>query len=169
VDRRSFLGLLGAAEVSVALPEIWTPPTGLLPSADSFMQVTRVSPPADHIIEILLCGKNDRSEVATFDVIRPDGQKLLALAMNTFGGILRWVAEPGEELPVPLQFVYRGNMTVNIVGRRGDEISWSVAEPSWQPGYDSPLLIPVSPGWEPRLALAAKPSIPDIFRNAFRA
>ncbi len=167
MDRRSFLQLAGAAALSVVVPELWTPPTKLVTVAEALKQEFRVSAPADHILEIFLCGKGLHSEVATFDVIRPDGEKLLALALNTYGGIIRWVAAPGEELPCPLQFVYSGNMTVNLIGlREGQVSSFSVIEPEPDLGTSSPLVIPLTPAWIEHPALA-QGRVPDVFRKAF--
>lgn len=176
MDRRSFLTLLGAAALSVVVPEIWTPSPEAPTTAEAIKKAFRVSPPADCIFDIMLCGKSNHSEVATFDVVRPDGTKMLALALNTFGGVLRWAACPGEELKTPLQFVYSGNMTVNVIGRRGDQYSWSVLEPEYEPGPEfdpspvlipaAPVIIPVAPMWDAHPALAA-PSVPDVFRSAW--
>lgn len=164
MDRRSFLALLGAAAVSVAIPEIWTPPKGLLPTVEAIKTVSRVSATADTVFDIILCGKSDRSEKATFDVVRPGGGKLLALALNTYGGILRWVAAPGEELIGPFQFVYSGNMTINIVGRHNDVLSFTVIEPE----APSVVVIPTTPTWAVDPGMLALPSVPEVFKNAWR-
>lgn len=163
MDRRSFLTLLSAASLSVVLPKLWMPPSELLPVAEALRTVCRVSVPAALVFDIIICGKSEQPEVATFDVVHPNGEKLLALAINSYGGVLRWCAAPGEDLPCPLEFVYSGNMTVNVVGRRGDLISFTVIEP----GQEAPVIIPLAPKWESHQALTGA-GIPDAFKNAWR-
>ncbi len=162
MDRRSFLTLLGASALSVVVSELWTPPSVLLPEMESLKTLCSVSAPADRIVDIIICGKNNCSQVATFDVIRPNGTKVLALALNTFGGIIRWVAAPGQELLAPLQFVYsHSNMTVNVVGMRGDQMSYTVLEP----GQDIAALIPMRPTW--RVEPLPVQHVPEVFQNAW--
>lgn len=163
MDRRSFLTLLGAAGVSVVLPKLWIPDTALLPVADEIKRLVRVSSPADQIFDIIICGKNDRSEVATFDVVRPGGEKILAMALNTYGGIIRWVACPGEELLAPLQFEYSdSNMTINVVGRKNDVLSFTVIES----GHESPVVIPMTSTWDVNPMLLES-NVPNVFKNAW--
>lgn len=163
MDRRSFLTLLGAAGVSVVIPKLWVPPQLVsLPGFDT-KKLYRVSAPADMIFDIVICGKNEQSEVGTFDIVRPDGTKLLALALNTYGGIIRWVAVPGEELTGPLQFVYSAsNMTINVVGKKNDVMSFTVIEP----GHEIPVIIPAAPAWESALV---GQDVPDVFKNAWNS
>lgn len=162
MDRRSFLKLVGAVGVSLVVPELWTPSGEAMSIGAVIKDECRVSGPADRILDIILCGKSLQPEVGTFDIVRPDGNKILALALNTYGGILRWVAAPGEELITPLQFVYSGNMTVNVIGMFEDRVSYTVFEP----GRESPVIIPVMPTWESNAALGQS-SVPDIFRTAW--
>jgi hypothetical protein len=129
MDRRRFLGLLGATGLVAVSRKFWDLSAGgvylpdtdvwdegddeLLDNSDLFIY----NPPTfgpNRTFDISAFN-NSRSEIARVYLTRPDGSVLLDLSHGP-GGTVRWVAYPGCEIVGPIRIVSPAHVYMHVLG-----------------------------------------------------
>lgn len=158
--RRGFLKTLGAGwVVATALPlllpgeleELLKPVNKIfLPPANGWVssQPDVILPATEQLFDMAFYGTTTSSivsispEPVIVRVVRSDsGLDILNFAMNANGGIVRWIAVPGEEIYGPVKIIKPASIDAILVGR--DKAGQLVSDHN---GARVPML-PPQPSW----------------------
>lgn len=116
MNRRDYLRMVTSAGMTCLAPDTFSATSGFPSTVTEAKRIGNFVGPVDKIVEIFAGGEASCSEQGFIAINTANGKKLLDLTFNTFGGMLRWVAVPGEEILLPVSIEPQGRMRVNVVG-----------------------------------------------------